>query len=145
MNRIHVNGDYVQEEAVAGEAGIYPGMLCKLNSSGELIKHADAGGVLGDEVLIALEDALQGNLISTVYTSGDVATYMIPQKGTQFYGYVAAGPGTAIIIGDKMISNGAGFFKETTGTPAATPAVAMEAQDQSASAAVAVHVKMRAC
>jgi len=57
-NRIHRKGTFRHEEMKANEAGIYPGMLLKMDSSGEVGMHDSKGGDLGDEVLIAEEDAL---------------------------------------------------------------------------------------
>ncbi len=130
--RIHSKGDFRQEEAVAGEAGIYPGMLLKLNSSGQVVKHSTAGGVLGDEVLVAIEDVLQGKTVATVYASGSIVSYIIPQKGSVVNMLIA--DEQDIAIADKIISNGDGKLKETTGTPAATIGVAEEACDLTGSA-----------
>jgi len=110
--RIHVKGPYRQEEAKAAEAGIYPGMLCELDSDGYLIKHDDEGGALGDEVLIAMEDALRGRNVSTVYASGDIVTYMIPQKGCVANVLIEAGQDIA--VADKVCSSGNGCLIETT-------------------------------
>ncbi len=78
--RIEAKGDYSRKlELIAGEAGIKPGMLCKINSSNEVIKHSTSGGALGDENLIALEDALQGSTnVDTAYTSGQRVFLAIP-------------------------------------------------------------------
>lgn len=108
-NRVHSKGTFRQEEAVAGEAGIYPGMLLKLNSSGQVVKHTTEGGVLGDEVLIAMEDALQGNTIATVYTSGAIVTYIIPNKGSVVNMLIEDGQNIA--IANKIISAGNGKLK----------------------------------
>jgi len=57
-NRIHSKGAFRHEEDQAAEAGIYPGMLLRLDNAGEVEMHDTEGGAVGDEVLIAEEDAL---------------------------------------------------------------------------------------
>lgn len=111
-NRIHNKGTFRHEEADAGEAGIYPGMLIKLNSSGDVVKHSTEGGELGDEVLIAAEDALQGETIDTVYTSGDVVSYVMPSKGSVINMLIE--DGQDVSIGNKLMSAGNGKLKVST-------------------------------
>src|SRR5574343_243123 len=86
-----------QEEAKAGEAGIYPGMFLKFQSDGdfELQDESETVGPL----LIAVEDTLQGNLISTVYTSGYTVLARWLAIGTEFYGWLA--PGANVSIGSQ--------------------------------------------
>ena len=98
------------EELVAAEAGIYPGMLIELNSSGYVKKHATAGGRA--EILIAMEDVLQGNTVATVYTSGGIVTCLLPKKGDEVNILIEAGQDIA--IGDELISAGNGTFKKAS-------------------------------
>lgn len=131
-NRVHSKGPFVQEEAKAGESGIYPGMLIKLNSSGEVIKHTTEGGNLGDETLIAMEDALQGKNADQVYTDGEIVTYMIANVGSVVNMLIE--DEQDIDIGDKIMSAGNGKLKETTDlesgeTLAKVVGVATEAND----------------
>lgn len=135
--RIHSIGDYRQEEANAGEAGIYPGMLVKLNSSGNVIKHDVQGGFA--EAAFAVEDALQGKTVSDVYANGSKVTYILPAKGSVVNALINAGENIA--IGDKLISNGDGTLVEigaadSAGTTTEIIAIAVEACDLSASGAV---------
>ena len=111
-NRIHSKGDARHEEDLAGIAGIYPGMLLKRNSSGEVILHTTEGGALGDETLIAEEDALQGRNADTVYDVDTVCSYLVPAKGSVLNLLIE--DGQDIAIGDKIMSAGNGKFKETT-------------------------------
>ncbi len=111
-NRIHCKGPFRHDEAKAGIAGIYPGMLLKLNSSGEVVLHTTEGGVLGDEILIAAEDALQGRTVSQVYTVGDIVTYYVAPRGSVLRMLIE--DGQDIAIGDKIMSAGNGKLKETT-------------------------------
>jgi hypothetical protein len=136
IKRIHSRGPIIQSEAPAGESGIYPGMLIKLNSAGAVIKHANAGGVLGDENMIAIEDQLQGKTVDDVYAyvaaNPAIVTYIIFPPGSE--GNVLLDDGAAVVIGGKIISTGDGTVKATTGTPAKTLGVATKALDLSASA-----------
>jgi len=111
-NRIHAKGPYRHEEAYAAEAGIYPGMLIQLDSDGKVELHDSQGQALGDETLIAEEDALQGNTVDTVYTISTICSYLIPQKGSVVRALIKAGEDIA--IGDELVSNGDGLFIEDT-------------------------------
>ena len=131
-NRIHSKGPFRHEEAVAGEAGIYPGMLLKLNTSGQVVKHTTEGGRLGDEVLIAEEDALQGNTVDTVYTSGAIVSYLIAPKGSVINMLIE--DGQDLSIGERVMSAGNGKLKsvddiESGDTLAHVVGVAEEARD----------------
>jgi hypothetical protein len=109
-NRIHSKGDWRHEEALAGEAGIYPGMLVSLNSAGAVIMHATEGG--RGEVAIAMEDALQGKTVDDVYTNAEIVSYGIPVTGAVFNVLLQAGE--TAIIGSELISAGNGKFKVDT-------------------------------
>ena len=131
-NRIHSKGPVRHEEAAAGEAGIYPGMLLKLNSSGQVILHTTEGGALGDETLIAEEDALQGRTVSQVYTAGDTVSYLVPGIGAEINMLIE--DAQDIAIADKIMSAGNGKLKETTDlesgeTLAKVIGIAIEAND----------------
>jgi len=108
-NRIHRKGGFRHEEMKANEAGIYPGMLLKMDSSGEVGKHDDKGGALGDEVLIAAEDALQGNTVDTVYADDSIVSIVIPQKGSVVRMRIAENQ--VISIGEKVCSAGNGYLR----------------------------------
>jgi len=145
VKRIAKKGEYRHEEAKAGEAGIYPGMLLVLQADGTVKKHAVEGGALGDEVLIAAEDALQGKTVDDVYTSGDIVTYYIPAKGAVMN--ILAEAGTALGIGDKIHSAGDGTIQEASAAASGvTPVpfgIVEEAVDLSASGAVDTLVPIR--
>jgi len=105
-NRIHRKGTFRHEEMKANEAGIYPGMLLKMDANGEVGMHDSKGGDLGDEVLVAEEDALQGNTVSTVYADDSIVSVIIPQKGTVVRMLLAENE--VLTIGEKVCSNGDG-------------------------------------
>lgn len=104
--RIHGKGDYRVEEYVAGGAGIYPGMLVMINSSGQVVVHNNEGGRA--EKLIAQEDVLQGRTKDTVYASGDIVSCLLPVQGAELN--VMIEDGQNIAIGDELISSGNGKF-----------------------------------
>jgi hypothetical protein len=107
-NRIHATGPHVFEHGKSAQAGIKPGMILKLNSNGELIKHITPNGSLGDELLVATEDSLQGDSISDSYADGDIVSYIIPKEGTSFYGLVASS--SILSIGGRVTANNGGMF-----------------------------------
>jgi hypothetical protein len=145
-NRIYLSGPYIHEEAIAASAGIYPGMLLKLNSSGEVALHTTSGGVMGDEVLIAEEDALQGKNKDTVYADDAIVSYIVCQPGTVVNMLIA--DAEDIAIGDKIVSNGDGLLAEAGGLASAEAygkivGVAIEANDLSGSAVANGHSAVR--
>lgn len=141
--RVHNKGAYQQDEAVAGEAGIYPGMLLQMKESSgtaQVIKHDTSGSAFA-EALFAAEDALQGKTVDDVYTSGKIVTYLLPGKGSVVNARIAGGQN--IHIGDLLVSNGAGCLIEVSTAESylekeAVVAVAMENCDNDASGAVSV-------
>ncbi len=108
-NRIHAKGTYRHEEAKANEADIYPGMLLVLDGNGEVGMHGTEGGTIGDEVLIAEEDALQGNTVDTVYEDDSIVSHLIPNKGSVVR--MLLEDGEDVSIGEKIISAGNGLVK----------------------------------
>jgi|SwirhirootsSR3_FD_contig_31_27785386_length_3524_multi_13_in_0_out_0_2 hypothetical protein len=109
--RIHLLGSGRHEEATAAEA-IRPGDLLKLNSDGEVIKHATAGGYA--ERNFALEDALQGNGIDDNYAADDLVSIVNGAPGDVVYAWLSWGENVA--KGDLLTSNGDGALKKVTGT-----------------------------
>ena len=135
-NRIHLIGDFRREEALAA-AELYPGHLVEFTSAGKFQKHSTAGGVA--ERIVAVEDALQGNTISTAYAADALVSANVEQPGNQVQMFLAAGENVA--NGAKLESAGGGALQAvTTGT---VIAVAAEAKDLSASGAVATLMAVR--
>jgi hypothetical protein len=137
--RIHVAGKFIHEEYYAGEAGIYPGMLLKINAAGKVIKHTTEGGALGDEILVAVEDALQGKVVADVYAINTIVSVMIPLKGSRFNALVEAV--SDCNVADKLMSAGNGTFMlvddvDSSATVTNVPVIALEDNDLSGSGAV---------
>lgn len=103
-NRIQLDGDgYVVEEALCSEA-VYPGNILEKTSAGKFQKHSSEG----DHALVrvAVEDALQGEVVSDQYASGARVISHIQRSGTRFQALLKAGED--ISIGDPLISDGNG-------------------------------------
>lgn len=110
INRIHSKGDYRQEEAVAGAAGIYPGMLIKMDSAGDVVVHDDEGGYA--ERAFAVEDALQGKTVDDVYSNDAIVTYILPVPGAVVNAMIE--DGQDISKGEQLISAGNGKLKSAS-------------------------------
>ena len=112
-NTIVLAGEYrkLQSKKIATGQTIYPGMLLKLTSAGELTAHATQGGYA--ERIIAKEDSLQGKTVDDVYTAGQIADCAIPLPGSETQVLVVAGANIA--IGDQLTSAGTGKFEEVGG------------------------------
>ncbi len=111
-NKILLKGNYGRrEEAVAGAAGLYPGMLVKLNSSGQVVVHDDEGGFA--ERCFVLEDVLQGKTKSDVYTINDIVSLHLALPGDEVQGLIEDGQN--ISVGDQLISAGNGKLKAASG------------------------------
>ena len=131
------------EERDAGEAGIYPGMLCKKDTDGDVIMHDTEGG--RGECLIAIEDALQGKLVSTVYVLDYPVRLMIFRPGEEFCGLLAIGE--TISDGEQLISAGDGTFKSAADSGLTIDApicIAMEDEDTTGVSGAATLIHMRA-
>ena len=129
-NRIHAKHSFVQEEYKAAEADIQPGMLIKLNSSGNVIKHDEENGRA--EAMFAQEDVLQGRNVDQLYANDSIVTCILPNLGSQVYGRLENDQ--VVAIGDWLVSRGNGLLKnigalDSGDVDVFTVAVAMEAKD----------------
>lgn len=96
----------VMEEGTAN-AEITPGMLIEQMSTGKYRAHATAGGNVLP--MFAVEDELQGKLISDAYAADDPVQIWIPGRGDQVNALLANGENAA--IGNFLASNGDGYLK----------------------------------
>jgi len=127
---IHGKGDFRHEEAVAGAAGILPGNLLMLNSSGEVVVHATAGGYA--EAAFAEEDVLyEGHDVLEVYEDDAIVSYILPNKGSTVNALIA--DGEDIVAGDQLCSDGLGYLVKVVASEVPI-AVAEEALDLTTSA-----------
>jgi len=128
--KIHLVGTGRHEEAVAGGT-IKPGHLIMINAAGAAVVHNNVQGPA--EMAFAEEDALQGRSIATSYTSGEVVSYILANRGDVIYAWLAGGE--LAVIGSFLTSNGNGCLQVADDSDAGQfrLAVACEAVDQSCS------------
>jgi hypothetical protein len=93
-----------RDERVAAGA-IKPGHLVAVDSDDKVAVHATYGGHA--ELMFALEDSLQGNIISTAYAAADVVFTYQALPGDIINARCPA-LAAAIVKGDKLISDGTG-------------------------------------
>lgn len=129
-----VHGQYDEAFAV----GICtPGDLIKMDSARKVLRHATSGG--GGEVMIAIEDGLQGyppKELMSDYAVDDLVPFVRPVSGDVVNVNVPAAA-AAIVKGDLLMSNGDGTFVKRTITNVVY-GVAEEALDNSAGASKAL-------
>lgn len=115
-----------KEEALAAEAGIYPGMFLDIDSNGkfELQDESETVGPL----LVADVDTLQGKTVSDVYSNGYQVQARWVGIGAEVYAWVA--PGHNVTKGNLMTF--AGYE---------SPGALGNAQQSSAQLGTGVHFK----
>lgn len=105
-------------EVIAAEA-ITPGHLVEFvlsgGDAGQLKKHATADGNAAPcfalESLVPSIANSQTAPIDLAYADGSIVRWAIGQPGDVFYGFVPASA-TAVVRGDRLVSNGDGTFKK---------------------------------
>jgi hypothetical protein len=122
----------MRKEALAS-ATITPGMLIERLSTGKVAAHATAGGY--GIAAFAIENEVyagQGEAptIDTNYAADDLVQYGVFQPGQEVYALLAANA-AAIVVGDKLVSQGAGYVKKVVTTDVVL-AIALQAVDNSA-------------
>ena len=126
-------------EEYTANAGITPGHLVEVMSSGNLRKHATAdGNVLP---MFAIEDEMQGKDIDTAYVTTDKVQVWIPTRGDIVNAILA--DEETVAVGDFLVSAGAGELKKFDAAasaavieaPALIVGVAVTALDLSSSSA----------
>ena len=142
-NRIHAKGPFRHIEHVVETATITPGMLCELNANNKVIRQVGEGEVV--EAMVAVEDALQGNIITDAYAVLDRAMLNVYNKGSEAFVFLKAGE--SVTPGAYLTPAGAGVLiaegSVASGTTANRIAVALATLDLSASGAVATLLKVR--
>lgn len=143
-DKIEIAGQFTRVEHVVGAAGIYPGMLCMINSDDEIVVHDTEGG--DGECLITMEDVYAGNTVDDVLTSGEREQCLIPHPGAVFQGLLESGQ--TVVVGEKLVSAGNGKFiaedaAASAGVVKKVFGVAREACDLSGSNDVDTLIKIR--
>ena len=133
-----------QEQEKEASAALSPGHLIETLSTSKVQKHSTEGGLA--ERHFATEDALQGRTKDDAYATDDkvMSTFALPGDVIN----ALIGPGPAIVVGTVLISGGDGTLIAeaealTATTVADRVAIAIEAIDLSATAAVATHAAVR--
>jgi hypothetical protein len=141
-NQIQIKnfGGVVYEERTAAEAGIMPGMLCRVNSAGKVIKHDAVGGKV--ENLIAIENSLQGKTVNDVYAINTPVRLVRFRPGEEFFGL--ADGYTNIALGEQVCSAGNGMHRSASDSGsygAYANAVALEANVSTSHANQLIHLR----
>ena len=95
------------DEARAAGA-ITPGHLLSMNSDGEVVKHATAGGEA--EMMFAVENGWIGETIDDAYADDDLVHLVRAKPGDELYSFLADDEN--VVKGDFLMSDGAGGFKK---------------------------------
>jgi len=103
---IRNRGEFEFAEYLLSGSSTYPGMLFQLNSSGVAVVHAIVGGAT--PLLIGDIDSLQGDIVSTAYTTAEQIPLCIPHKGAVVNVLVVSGQ--TVSIGSHLVSAGTGKF-----------------------------------
>ena len=144
-NRIQLDEQgYRVEEAIA-LAEINPGNLLELLSTGKVQKHSEEDGF--GLVMVAVEDALQGNTVIIAYAADARVIYHHEAPATRFMALLKAGEN--VTIGEALISDGEGrlIAQTSRGSDEAVKRImawAEEAEDLSAVGAVDTLIAVRA-
>jgi len=130
---IDVKGDFTYKEMIASGA-ISPGHLEERTSTANTVKvHATQGGFA--QKAFAIQSAYTGDDYTTAYATATQVEVAFPAPGAEVMAIIANG--SAIAIGDKLVSAGDGTLKELTSETKdeTVVAVAVEACDMSGSSA----------
>lgn len=120
---IMLKSNSLREEAKAGEANIYPGQCLEWHASDTVYKNNTAGAPTTG-LMIAVENALQGDEVSDVYTNGARVQFHYAVPGDYFALLIASSEN--ISFGDKITTNNDGDFVEA-GSGDTVCAIALEA------------------
>lgn len=107
-NTIWLKGEGLIKEAAAGGA-VTPGHLIMRNSANAFVVHNVVGGKT--PLLFALEKDFVGKDITSAYVSTERVQALVPQPGTEIYALLPANA-AAIVIGDRLESNGDGTLRK---------------------------------
>lgn len=115
----------VHDENVCTGSTIQPGMRLRMNSSDQLAIESTQGAL--GSVIIATENEGLGKTVNDIYASGDVVFTVYPRSG-DIVNVLLTGLQN-VVIGDALIVTTTGKYIKTTGTPAQTDFIALEASN----------------
>ena len=101
----------LQKEAKAGGA-ILPGMCVEYVTNDTTIQAHSTSDSL-DGVMVAVENSLEGQEVGTTYSTSDQVQFMHFRPGDEFLAFIKTGQ--VITFGDRLLSNGDGYWKKETG------------------------------
>ena len=108
-------------------AALSPGMIIELQADGDVNPMVSAiGEAVKGEVLVAVEDALQGKSIDDAYASGSKVQWYRPLPGDEINVLVKDGE-TIAIADDLVVEASSGLLVEAAGTEARYMFKALEA------------------
>src|SRR5262245_21743192 len=99
--------DGIRDDMKAGEAGILPGHMLDVNATGDLIKHATAGGKRVGKYALEREEA--GDDLDVAYALGDAVKYIDHISGVTLNLILATGQ--TVAANKPIVSNGNGQVK----------------------------------
>lgn len=111
---IILKGNPIRGERLAA-AAITPGHLLELISTNKVRVHSIAGGTAAK--IFALEMGIVGDEITTAYAADDTVLFGHLCPGMEFYALLPANA-PAVVIGDKLESNGDGALRKQLVTAA---------------------------
>jgi len=103
---IRNRGEFIFDEYLLSGSSTKPGMLFQLNSSGVAVVHAIVGGAT--PLMLGDIDSLQGNAVSTAYTTANQIPVVFPSKGSVVNVLIVSGQ--TVSIGSHLVSAGTGKF-----------------------------------
>lgn len=106
-NRIQLEPDDYRVVEAVGDGAVNPGNIVEFTSTGKLRKHSEEGG--RGMIMVAVEDALQGDTVDDAYADGDRVVAHIQSPGNLFQGLLLANED--VHIGEGLVSDGAGRLK----------------------------------
>lgn len=120
----------IHYDGIAGEAGIYPGCFLEFTSTADQYDLQDESDTVGP-LLIAIEDALSGGLVTDVYTSGRHMRVAALHSGMVVYARLATGHtvsaiGTALAFGGYEAPGYLGVAEYTSAGKGAVVGYALE-------------------
>jgi len=111
------------------EAAVSPGMAVELTPTGgfDEIQASQSEALKQGIPMVAIEDALQGNIVTTAYSSGDVVFTYQAVAGDHLQ--VLVKDGETIAVADKLVveGGGSGLWLGITGSEGAYQVKALEA------------------
>ena len=108
-----IAGEPIVEEALTNTSTIKPGHLVEKISNGKIQEHSSAGGFAVKR--FALENIANGKTIDDAYASGEIARFGTFQPGQRVNAFLPANA-PAVVIEDKLSSNGDGTLRKATST-----------------------------